>query len=115
MIHGVSCYLGLSQYKLTIQNNNLLDLISANFSDVNITISNLDLVEPSLVIDLYSTFLSSCSQCPPLFRNHAGGYYVLLYKLLIFTTGLAFTVSRLLTLLPYSLTQYLLCFKRSYS
>jgi hypothetical protein len=44
VVHSAACYLGLSQYNLTIQNKNLLHLVFANFSCVNATISNLDLV-----------------------------------------------------------------------
>jgi hypothetical protein len=63
-VHSAACFLGLSQHNLTIQNKNLLDLVFANFSCVNVTISNLDLVEPdalhpSLLIDLRSIFLST--------------------------------------------------------
>jgi hypothetical protein len=66
VVHSAACFLGLSQHNLTIQNKNLLDLVFDNFSCVNITISNLDLVEPdtlhpSLVIDLRSVFLSTFS------------------------------------------------------
>jgi hypothetical protein len=61
-VQSAACYLGLSQYNLTIQNKNLLDLVFANFSCINFTISDLDLVEPdaihpSLVIDLSSTIV----------------------------------------------------------
>jgi hypothetical protein len=66
VVHSAASYLGLSQYNLTIQNKNLLDLVFANFSSVNVTISNLDLVEPDalhppLVIDPSSIIVSSLS------------------------------------------------------
>jgi hypothetical protein len=87
VVHSAACYLGLSQHNLTIQNKNLLELVFANFSCVNVTISNLDLVEPdalhpSLVIDLSSTVVSSDSQPTRLSRNYARADYVLLYRYL---------------------------------
>jgi hypothetical protein len=62
-------------------------LVFANFSCVNVTISNLDLVEPdalhpSLVIDLSSTVVSSHSQPFRLSRDYARADYVLLYSYL---------------------------------
>jgi hypothetical protein len=87
VVYRAACFLGLSQHNLTIQNKNLLDLVFANFSCVNVTISNLDLVEPdvlhpSLVIDLRSIFLSSHSQPSRLSRDYARVDYVLLYRYL---------------------------------
>jgi hypothetical protein len=87
VIHSAACYLGLSQYNLTIQNKNLLDLVFANFSCVNVTISNHSLVEPdafhpSLVADLSSTIVSSHSQHSRLSRDYARADYVLLYRYL---------------------------------
>jgi hypothetical protein len=38
VVHSAACYLGLSQYNLTIQNKNLLDLVFANFSCVRFLI-----------------------------------------------------------------------------
>jgi hypothetical protein len=85
VVHSAACFLGLSQHNLTIQNKNLLDLDFANFSCVNVTISNLDLVEPdalhpSLVIDLRNIFLSTHSQPSRLSRDYARADYVLLYR-----------------------------------
>jgi hypothetical protein len=76
VVHSAACYLGLSQYNLAIKNKNLLDLVFANFSCVNVMISNLNLVEPdafhpSLVIDLSSTIVSSHSQPCRLSRDYA--------------------------------------------
>jgi hypothetical protein len=73
----------MPQYNLAIQNENLLDLVFANVSDVN---SKFDLVEPdtfhpSLVIDL-SIFLPSYTQSHRLFRNYALGDYVSFYNYL---------------------------------
>jgi hypothetical protein len=83
VVHSAACYLGISQYNLTMQNKNLLDLVFANFSCVNVTISNLDLVEPdvfhpSLVIGLSSTIVSSHSQPTRLSRDCARADYFLL-------------------------------------
>jgi hypothetical protein len=85
--HSVACYLGIFQYNLTIQNKDLLDLVFANFSCFNVTISNLDLVEPdvlhpSVVIDLSSTIVSSRSQPTRLSRDYARADYFLLYSYL---------------------------------
>jgi hypothetical protein len=87
VVHSAACYLGLSQYNLTIQKNNLLDLVFANFFCVNVTISNFDLVEPdvfhpSLVIDLSNTIVFSHSQPTRLSRDYARGDYFLLYNIL---------------------------------
>jgi hypothetical protein len=86
VVHSAACYLGLSQY-LTIQNKNLLDFVFANFSCVNITISNFDLVEPdvfhpSLVTDLSSTIVSSHSQPTLLSRDYVRADYFFLYSYL---------------------------------
>jgi hypothetical protein len=87
VVHSAACYLGHSQYNLTIQNKNLLDLVFANFSCVNVAISNLDLDErdallPSQVIDLSSTIVSSQSQHSHLSRDYARAAYVLFYRYL---------------------------------
>jgi hypothetical protein len=87
VVHSATCYLGLSQYNLTIQNKNLLDLVFANFSCVNVTISNLDLVEPdalqpSLVIDLSSTIVSSHTQPTRLSRDYTRADYFFFYRYL---------------------------------
>jgi hypothetical protein len=87
VVHSAACYLGLSQYNLTTKNKNLLDLVFANFSCVNVTISNFDVVEPdvfhpSMVIDLSSTIVSSHSQPTRLSRDYARGDYFLLYNFL---------------------------------
>jgi hypothetical protein len=71
---------------LTIQNKNLLDIVFANFSDVNAYNSYFDLIEPdalrpSLVIHL-SIFLPSYTQSPRLFRKYGRGDYVLFYNYL---------------------------------
>jgi hypothetical protein len=87
VVHSAACYLGISQYNLTIQNKNLLDLVFANLSCVNVTISNLDLVEPdvfhpSLVTGPSSTIVSSHSQHIRLSRDCARADYFLLYSYL---------------------------------
>jgi hypothetical protein len=87
VVHSAACFLGLSQYNLTIQNKNLLDLVFANFSCVNVTISNLYLVEPdafhpSLVIDLSSTVVVPHAQPSRLSLDYAHADYFLLYSYL---------------------------------
>jgi hypothetical protein len=82
MIQNAACFLGLSQYNFTIQSENLLDLVLASFTDVAVSDSYTDLVEPdtfhlSLVIDL-SIFLPSYVQSQCSFRNYAYGDYTLL-------------------------------------
>jgi hypothetical protein len=106
VVHSVACYLGLSQRNLTTQNKNLLDLVFANSSCVNVKISNLDLVQPdalhtSLLIDLSSIFLSTHSQPSRLSRDYARAMYcfVGICPLMI---GPAFTISPLQTLLLIS-------------
>jgi hypothetical protein len=81
VVHSAACFLGLSQHNLAIQNKKLLDLVFANFSCVNVTISKLDLVEPdalhpSLVIDRRSIFLSTHSQPFRLSRDYGRADYV---------------------------------------
>jgi hypothetical protein len=44
VIHSTTCYLGLSQCNLTIQNENLLDLVFANISNINVYNFNFSLV-----------------------------------------------------------------------
>jgi hypothetical protein len=87
VFHGASCNFGLSQYNLTILNKNLIDLGFANFSCINVTISNLDFIEPdalhpSLVIDLSSTIVSSHTQPSRLSRDYTRADYFLLCKYL---------------------------------
>jgi hypothetical protein len=65
---------------------NLLDLVFANFSDVAVSNSYIDLVEPdtfhpSIAIDL-SIFLPPYAQSLRSFHNYASGDYSLLYTLL---------------------------------
>jgi hypothetical protein len=86
VIHNASCFLGLTQYNLTIQSKNLLHLVFPNFTDLAVSNSYIDLVEldtlhPSLVIDL-SIFLPSYAQSQLSFRNYAYGDYALLYTFL---------------------------------
>jgi hypothetical protein len=84
VVHSATCYLGLSQCNLTIHNKNLQDLVFANFSCVNVMISNLDSVEPdpSLVTDLNSTIVSSHTQPSRLSCDYAHTDYFLLYRYL---------------------------------
>jgi hypothetical protein len=112
VFHSAACYLGLSQHNLTIQNKNLLDLVFANVSCVNVTISNFDLVEsdavhPSLVIDLSSIFLSSYLQPRLSVTKFALTMYCFtgICPLMI---GPAFTISPLRTLLLISSSRWLL-------
>jgi hypothetical protein len=86
VIQNAACFLGLSQYNLTIQSKNMLDLVLANFTEVAISNSYIDLVDPdtfhpSLLIDL-SIFFPSYSQSRRSFRNYAYGDYALLSTLL---------------------------------
>jgi hypothetical protein len=86
MIQNAACFLGVSQYNLTTHCKNLLELVFANFSDVAVSNSYIDLVEPdtfhpSLVINL-SIFLPSYAQSQRSFRNYASGDYSLLYTFL---------------------------------
>jgi hypothetical protein len=74
VIHNASCFLGFSQYNLTIQSKNLIDLVFDNFTDVAVSNSYIGLVEPdsfhpSLVIDL-SIFLPSYAQSQRSFRKY---------------------------------------------
>jgi hypothetical protein len=89
VIHNATFYLGHSQYDVAIQNKNLLYIVFANFSDVNVYNSKFDFVEPgtfhpSLVIDLIYIFLPSYTQSPLLFHNYVRGDYVLFYNYFIF-------------------------------
>jgi hypothetical protein len=86
VIQNAACFLGLSQYNLTIQSKNVLDLVFANFTEVAVSNSYIDSVDPdtfhpSLLIDL-SIFLPSYSQSQRSFRNYAYGDYALLYTFL---------------------------------
>jgi hypothetical protein len=91
LIQNSSCFHGLSQYNLTIQSKNLLYLVFANFTDVAVSNSYIDLIEPdtfhpSLVIDL-STFSPSYAQSQHSFRNYSYGDYALLYTFCRAMTG----------------------------
>jgi hypothetical protein len=82
VIQNTSCFLELSQYKLTIQSKNLLDLVFANCIDVAASNFYIDLVEPdtfhpSLFIDV-SLFLPSYAQSRLSFSNYAYDDYALL-------------------------------------
>jgi hypothetical protein len=106
MIQNSVCFLGLSQYNPTTQSKNLLDLVLANFSDVAVSNSYIDSVEPdtfhpSLAIDL-SIFLPSYAQSQRSFRNYASGDYSLLYTFLSSYDWSWFTASPLLTVLLHS-------------
>jgi hypothetical protein len=72
VIQNAECFLGLSQYNLKIQSKNLLDLVFASFSDVSVSNSYIDLVEPdtfhpSLVIDLSISFFAFLSAVSAFF------------------------------------------------
>jgi hypothetical protein len=63
VVHSAACYLGLSQYNLTFQNKNLLHLVFANFSCINVTISNSVRRE-----SFRSYFIFTFLQCTPQYK-----------------------------------------------
>jgi hypothetical protein len=77
MIPNTACFLELSQYNLTIQSKNLIDLDFDSFTDVAVSNSYIDLVErdtfhPSLVVDMCIP-LPCYAQSLLSFRNYASG------------------------------------------
>jgi hypothetical protein len=97
VVHSAASFLGLSQHNLTIQNKTLLDIVFANFSCVNVTISKLDLVEPDAIHNLLDILVNTLALTMYCFTS--------ICPLMI---GPAFTMSPLRTLLLISLRRCLL-------
>jgi hypothetical protein len=86
VFQNAACFYWLSQYNLTVQSKNLLDLVFSNYTDIAVSNSYIDLVKPdtfhpSLVIDL-SIFLPSFALSQRYYHNYAYGDYALLYNFL---------------------------------
>jgi hypothetical protein len=85
-IQNASCYLGLQQSIFTVSDVNLLDFVFSNSHNVNVAMSDFELVVPDtyhlpLCPDL-NILTSSSQSLLYSFRNYPRGDYALLYEML---------------------------------